>query len=95
MFVYRELRLYGPEPWTVGQYFPIEDATGDLDRLTNGAIVGAATLAVAALLAVPLQMPVAEIRPGMVGIGRTVFEGTRVEEFKVKIIGKSRAKIAS
>src|ERR1700712_4838541 len=45
------------------------------------------TVAVAALLAVPLQMPVAEIRPGMVGIGRTVFEGTRVEEFKVKIIG--------
>ena len=32
-------------------------------------------------------MSVAEIRPGMVGIGRTVFEGTRVEEFKVKIIG--------
>ena len=40
---------YGPEPWLVGQYFPIEDATGDLDRLTNGAIVGAGTLAVAAL----------------------------------------------
>ena len=51
MFVYRELRRYGPDPWLVGQYFPIEDATGDLDRLTNGAIVGAATLAVAALLA--------------------------------------------
>ncbi len=32
-------------------------------------------------------MSVAEIRPGMVGIGRTVFEGTRVDEFKVKIIG--------
>src|SRR5438105_2248229 len=39
------------------------------------------------LSAAPPQMPVAEIRPGMVGIGRTVFEGTRVEEFKVKIIG--------
>jgi adenylate cyclase len=50
-FVYRELRLYGPQPWLVGQYFPIEDATGDLDRLTNGAIVGAATLAVALLVA--------------------------------------------
>ena len=32
-------------------------------------------------------MGVAEIRPGMVGIGRTVFDGTRVEEFKAHIIG--------
>ena len=27
-------------------------------------------------------MPISEIRPGMVGIGRTVFSGTRVEEFR-------------
>ena len=47
VFVYRELRGYGPRPWLVGQYFPIEDATADLDKLMNGAIVGAATLAVA------------------------------------------------
>jgi len=33
------------------------------------------------------QMGVDDIRPGMVGIGRTVFDGTRVEEFKVNIIG--------
>src|SRR2546422_4113974 len=33
------------------------------------------------------QMGVDEIRPGMVGVGRTVFDGTRVEEFKVHIIG--------
>jgi hypothetical protein len=32
-------------------------------------------------------MPVSEIRVGMVGIGRTVFEGTRVDEFKVHILG--------
>ncbi|OLE84091.1 MAG: hypothetical protein AUF76_04400 [Acidobacteria bacterium 13_1_20CM_2_65_9] len=32
-------------------------------------------------------MGVDEIRPGMVGIGRTVFDGTRVEEFKVNIVG--------
>jgi hypothetical protein len=32
-------------------------------------------------------MPVAEIRPGMTGLGRTVFDGTRVEEFKVHILG--------
>ena len=59
VFVYRELRRYGPEPWLVGQYFPIEDATGDLDRLTNGAIVGAATLAAAALLALLIGLSMA------------------------------------
>src|SRR3954469_15306180 len=32
-------------------------------------------------------MNVDEIRPGMVAIGRTVFEGTRVEEFRVNILG--------
>src|SRR5580765_2864305 len=33
------------------------------------------------------QMGIDEIRPGMVGIGRTVFDGTRVEEFKANILG--------
>jgi adenylate cyclase len=51
VFVYRQITGYGPKPWLVGQYFPIEDATADLDRLMNGAIVGAATLAAALLLA--------------------------------------------
>jgi hypothetical protein len=32
-------------------------------------------------------MDVADIRPGMVGIGRTVFDGTHVEEFKAHILG--------
>lgn len=32
-------------------------------------------------------MDVADIRPGMVGIGRTVFDGTHVEEFRANIIG--------
>ena len=32
-------------------------------------------------------MSVGEIRPGMVGVGRTVFDGTHVEEFKVHILG--------
>jgi adenylate cyclase len=59
IFVYRELRLYGPQPWLVGQYFPIKDATGDLDRLTNGAIVGAATLAIALLVALAMGFSMA------------------------------------
>src|SRR3982074_2781689 len=33
------------------------------------------------------NMAVNEIRPGMVGIGRTVFDGVHVEEFKAHIIG--------
>ena len=33
------------------------------------------------------QMGVKDIRPGMVGIGRTVFDGTHVEEFRANIIG--------
>ena len=33
------------------------------------------------------QMSVADIRPGMTGVGRTVFDGTHVEEFKVNVIG--------
>ncbi len=33
------------------------------------------------------QMSIDDIRPGMVGTGRTVFDGTRVEEFKVNILG--------
>lgn len=59
VFVYRELRLFGPQPWLVGQYFPLEEATSDLDRLTNGAIVGAATLAIAALLALLIGLRMA------------------------------------
>jgi class 3 adenylate cyclase len=51
VFVYRQITGFGPKPWLVGQYFPIEEATADLDRLMNGAIVGAATLAVAVLIA--------------------------------------------
>jgi class 3 adenylate cyclase len=59
VFVYRELTRFGPDPWLVGQYFPIEDATVELDRLTNGAIVGAITLAVAALLALVMGLSMA------------------------------------
>lgn len=33
------------------------------------------------------QMLPSELRPGMIGIGRTVFNGTRVEEFNAHILG--------
>jgi hypothetical protein len=32
-------------------------------------------------------MPIDEVRPGMKGVGRTVFEGTKIEEFQVEIMG--------
>jgi SpoIVB peptidase S55 len=32
-------------------------------------------------------MPVSEVRTGMIGVGRTVFTGTRVEEFRAHILG--------
>ena len=31
--------------------------------------------------------PFADVKPGMTGIGRTVFEGSRVEEFRVRVVG--------
>ena len=35
-------------------------------------------------------MPIDEVRPGMTGVGRTVFEGTELRDFKVHIIGVLR-----
>ena len=35
----------------------------------------------------PQLMSVDEIRPGMKGIGKTVFSGTKIEEFDVEILG--------
>ena len=48
----------------------------------------ALVLALAAT-ATPAQeiLPLDQVRPGMVGVGRTVFEGTKIDEFKVEIIG--------
>jgi SpoIVB peptidase S55 len=53
----------------------------------------AAVLAVllgASLPAATPLMPIEEIRAGMVGVGRTVFEGTELKEFKVHILGVLR-----
>src|SRR5881396_1026392 len=45
------------------------------------------TAGLSVLLAATPQMGVDEVRPGMIGIGRTVFDGTHVEEFKANILG--------
>src|SRR5262245_53723626 len=50
----------------------------------------AAAIAVCSLVrlpAAPSLMPIDEVKPGMVGIGRTVFEGTELKDFKVHILG--------
>src|SRR3954464_7819818 len=50
-------------------------------------ILGLSLLGLSALRAATPVMSVADVRPGMAGIGRTVFDGTHVEEFKVRVIG--------
>jgi hypothetical protein len=63
-------------------------------NILRGAVIVALLLAVAAgLPAQSRTFPVDDIKPGMVGIGRTVFEGDRLEEFKVHIIGVLRNSI--
>jgi len=42
------------------------------------------------LVAQNRTMPIGDVRPGMVGVGRTVFEGDRLDEFKVHILGVLR-----
>ena len=63
-------------------------------NILRGVVVVALLLAVA--VGLPAQtrtFSVDELKPGMVGIGRTVFEGDRLEEFKVHIIGVLRNSI--
>src|SRR5262245_12734531 len=55
--------------------------------MTLCAVVAAASLPTRPLSGAATMMSVDEIRPGMVGIGHTVFDGTHVEEFKANIIG--------
>lgn len=58
-------------------------------RLTLCAGIG--LLTAAGLTAAPTQrqafFPIDDVRPGMVGIGRTVFAGDTIEEFRANIIG--------
>src|SRR5690349_20988665 len=42
----------------------------------------------------PKFMPVNEVRPGMKGIGKTVFQGTKIDQFDVEILGVLKDSIA-
>ena len=64
--------------------------------IRRGALITAVLLALCVgLPAQTRNFPVDEIRPGMVGIGRTVFNGDRLEDFKVEIIGVLRNSIGT
>ncbi len=45
------------------------------------------TAAVAAADAATITMPLSQVKPGMVGRGKSVFQGRAVEEFEVEILG--------
>src|SRR5215467_13454717 len=48
----------------------------------------AAGLAAAAMLsAAPVIFPLKDVRPGQTGVGKTVFSGSKVEEFQVEVLG--------
>jgi len=52
--------------------------------------LAAAAIAAGSLARLPAAqslMPIDEVKPGMIGTGRTVFEGTALTDFKVHIIG--------
>ena len=53
-------------------------------------VVLAAGLCTAALPAATPRMPLDEVRPGMEGVGLTVFEGSRREQFRAEILGVLR-----
>lgn len=49
------------------------------------------TLALSFLNAqVPATMPVEDVRPGMKGVGRTVFKGGRIDRFEFEVLGVNR-----
>src|SRR5215217_8708321 len=58
----------------------------------------AAVLALGVLAASPLAQvttfPFEDVKPGLVGVGRTVFSGTKLEDFSVEILGVMRNVLA-
>ncbi len=63
-----------------------------MSRMSARAVMFLWFLALAAPVLAPAAdeadvMPLSDVRPGMHGVGRTVFEGARVDEFGVKVLG--------
>ncbi len=70
----------------------LRTAMTPIPRLTFGFALSSILMAtpIAAVRQAPAFFPVDEIRPGMVGVGRTVFAGDQIEEFQVHILGVLR-----
>ena len=64
------------------------------DTCMNKRCFALACLAIAALATAPgaqtRTLPLEEVRPGMIGVGRTVFAGSKLEDFKVEVLGVMR-----
>ena len=56
-------------------------------RVTLLAVVAGLAFATVAPAATMDMFRLEDVRPGMVGVGRTVFEGSRIDDFRVEIIG--------
>src|SRR4051812_43293342 len=55
------------------------------------AVLGALLVLISAGLPAQSKLfPVEELKPGMIAVGRTVFAGEKLEDFKVEIIGVLR-----
>jgi hypothetical protein len=52
--------------------------------------LGLIALFLAGVPATDRYMPLDEVKPGMIGVGRTVFQGAKVEEFRVHVLGVLR-----
>src|SRR5215213_3316981 len=63
-------------------------------RTCLAAVLAAGFLAAVPVAQVPTTLPIEAVKPGMVGIGRTVFSGSKLEDFKVEILGVMRNVLA-
>ena len=54
------------------------------------ALAAAVTVSMLAAPQAPTLMPIDDVRPGMVGVGRTVYAGSDLEEFRVTVLGVMR-----
>jgi class 3 adenylate cyclase len=90
VFTYVEVAGYGPEPWLVGHYFPFEEATRELERLTEGVWAGAsalvAALVLAALMGVRMARAIGGLGVAARALERFEFEGAAARRSRLREI---------
>src|SRR5687767_9132060 len=69
---------------TITKRFP--NRFNNMKRIVFALIASLAVLGVS-LPAAPPYYPVSQIKPGMIATGHTVWQGDKIEEFKVHILG--------